>query len=173
MNMSIIALIDLKIKRDKGGNIVWKYNNIDELCHYGILGMKWHNHKMKLQQYNNELVKNRRLQANDNVKRLEKFGASKHKIKKAKIKANKIERSKYGQTRGQILGRGIIKSLGASFIGGAAYKAAVLAGSEKAGNIIKGLTAGYKTANTIKTGYKLVTNYDAPTKKSGTRISYK
>ena len=152
---------------------MWKYNNADELYHYGVLGMKWHNRQMRMQEYNNDLVKKRRSQAKDNYNRLKKLGASRHKLYKARLKADKIERSKYGQTRGQILGRGILRNIGASIVGSTAYGIARSNGMKKTQNIISSLTYGYKLANTGKTVYKMVTNYDVPTKKSGTRMSYK
>jgi len=30
---------------------MWKYNDTDELYHYGVLGMKWHHHKSRLKEY--------------------------------------------------------------------------------------------------------------------------
>ena len=149
------------------------YHSADELYHYGVLGMRWHHRQMRRQQYNNDLVNRRRTQAKDNYNRLKKLGASDNKLYKAKLKADKIERSKYGQTRGQILGRGILRSIGASVVGGTAYKIAANHGMKKTKNIIAGLTSGYKLANAGKTVYKMVTNYDVPTKKSGTRMSYR
>ena len=149
------------------------YHSADELYHYGVLGMRWHNRKAKLQAYNNALVKQRRAQASANVTKLRNSKASSNKINKAKLKADKINRSKYGQTRGQILAKGLIRSLGANIIGGTAYKTAVNLGSKKAARYIAAITSGYTTVNTVKTAYKMATNYDKPTKKSGTRMSYR
>lgn len=149
------------------------YHSADELYHYGVLGMRWHNRRIRRQQYNNDLVKSRREKATQHVLDLKNKNANIDKINKAKIKADKIKRSKYGQTRGQILGKGIIRQLGSSLIGGTAYKMASHAGADKTANVIAALTSGYQTVNALKTGYKLVTAYDKPTKKSGTRMSYK
>lgn len=149
------------------------YNSADELYHYGVLGMRWHNRRMRMQKYNNDLVKSRREKATQHVLDLKNKHANINKIEKAKIKADKIKRSKYGQTRGQILGKGILRQLGSGIIGGTAYKMASHAGKEKTARTIAALTSGYQTVNALKTGYKLFTAYDKPTKKSGTRMSYK
>ena len=149
------------------------YHSSDELYHYGVLGMRWHNRKAKLQAYNNTLVKQRRAKASANVTKLRNSNASANKINKARLKADKINRSKYGQTRGQILAKGLVRNLGANIIGGTAYKTAVNLGNKKAAKYIAAITAGYTTANTAKTVYKMATNYNKPTKKSGTRMSYR
>ena len=30
---------------------MWQYNNTDELCHYGVLGMKWHQHRARVKEH--------------------------------------------------------------------------------------------------------------------------
>ena len=149
------------------------YHSTDELYHYGVPGMRWRYRKSRLQEYNNNLVRLRRNKANQNITKLKNKGVSNKRIEKAKIKADKINRSKYGQTRGQILAKGLVRNIGANVLGGTAYKIAKEAGADKLAKYIGIGTGAYQTANTLKTGYKIITNYNKPTKKSGTRMSYR
>lgn len=171
---------------------MWEYNNLEELYHHGVLGMRWGHRKARLQAYNKALVKSRKDKANAKVQAIknkkldvdalhiknEKIRAlsikeKNNKLNKARVKADKINRSKYGQTRGEILAKGALRHLGALTIGVTGMKVAQKMGNQKAADAVAAVTSGYTTYNTFKTGYKLLTNYNKPTKKSGTRLSYK
>lgn len=136
------------------------YHSADELYHYGVVGMRWRHRKA-------QLIETRKQRANQRVINLKNKGVSVNKINKAKIKADKINRSRYGQTRTQIIGKGILKSMAANVISNSAAKVAKSYGRDDVASIIRIANSGYNTVNAVKTGYRAITNYDPPKKYKG------
>lgn len=83
---------------------------------------------------------------------------------KQAFKEEKIKRSRYGQTNGQIIAEGVIKDVGAAVISKTASKTATRFGKKTVADTIEVMGLGYRAGNEIRTGYRLVTNY-APKKK--------
>ena len=155
---------------------MWEYRNSDELCHYGVLGMKWGHHKsstyngpalytkkhgavLGFRAFSTVGASKRKAKANKRVEILNKKAPGSKKYVKAKVKATKINASRYGRTNGQLIANGILKNIGisaATTIGtGVAYKL----GKRSVAAAIAGAGSGMATVNAINTGVRVVYNY--------------
>ena len=153
---------------------MWKYNNTDELYHYGILGMKWGHHKSStyngpalkgkkyyigLRAFNTAGADKRKAKANKRVEILNKKAPGSKRYVKAKVKATKINASRYGKTNGQIIANGILKNIGIYAATSIASKTAYKLGKRSVASTIANFGTGIVIGNNITTGIRVAYNY--------------
>lgn len=102
---------------------MWRYNNSDELYHYGVLGMRWH-HRKRLKEYDKEYEKgaNKILNSGKSMseinRELTKFGKKLDKKYADSLKYKKEKDSKKWSTKKKILvGSGIAIGIVGAAIG--------------------------------------------------------
>ena len=155
---------------------MWKYYNTDELYHYGVLGMKWGHHKsstyngpalynkkhgvvLGLRAFSTADANRRKVKANKRVEILNKKAPGSKRYVKAKVKATKINASRYGRTNGQIIADGILKNIGISAATSIASKTAYKLGKRSVASTIANFGTGIAIGNNITTGIRVAYNY--------------
>lgn len=155
---------------------MWAYNNTDELYHYGVLGMRWGHRKtttyngpalfknksgafVGLRAFDTTGANKRKAKANKKVTELNKKAPGSKRYVKAKIKATKINASRYGRTNGQILAKGVLNNIGMTAVSSIASATAYELGKYKTASFIRNVGRGATTANAINTGIRVMYNY--------------
>ena len=155
---------------------MWQYNNTDELYHYGVLGMRWGHHKsstyngpalytkkhrvvLGLRAFSTAGADKRKAKANKRVEILNKKAPGSKRYVKAKVKATKINASRYGKTNGQIIANGILKNIGIYAATSIASKTAYKLGKRSVASTIANFGTGIAIGNNITTGIRVAYNY--------------
>jgi hypothetical protein len=138
---------------------MWQYQNTDELYHYGIPGMRWGIRRQRR-------IEGRKQRSAMKLQKMIDKGSSQRKINKYRRKNDAIQRSRYGQTNGQILKEGVKRSIKSDLIAGVGAGALVLSGAAFTGSAlaiagaigISAATSMYKTGNAVNTVRKICLN---------------
>lgn len=166
---------------------MWTYTHTDELCHYGIPGMKWGQRKAAYQTYKSDLKKARKDNSdtkNANARRLRKAIVDNYKVKKqrkidlekAKQKAvdkyqdklieidrkstmEAVKKSNYGKTNSQILVDGAVKGAVGYLAAKGISKFAANRGHDYVAAFVSGAGDGWALGQGIGTTLQVATNY--------------
>ena len=123
---------------------MWKYNNTDELYHYGVLGMRWGHRKSKSNMMYKELKRYRKLEKEEKSKRkLNKIETERY--KKANTRIKKLGVNKYRKTQ-QIARVG-------SAIGGALSANATLGAIRSTSRFVKKKQTGKAVVSSLLAGF--------------------
>lgn len=110
---------------------MWEYNNTNELYHYGILGMRWGRRRARKVA---KIEKNRKQSISD------------------------TQKSRYGRTSYDLIGRGAVKSTVGSAMTAVGSKL-MLKGKAKTGAALSVIGAGYALSGLVETGKGVVSMF--------------
>lgn len=109
-------------------------DNNDELCHYGVPGMRWGQRKA-IQ------IQARKDRAIQKYQAIQQKNPNSKKAQKAKIKSEKINASKYGKTNKQLVVDGALKHIGSLGLQTAAVTALIASGGLAAAPVLTAVGA--------------------------------